>query len=354
MIKPYTNRCCTSELVQWVGLPRRSYYYKAHPGPRGMIPSTHTLQHGQLIPNEKVIDTIKEILMEPYCAYGYEMINDELRLLGFLINKKKTYRLMDQQKLLLGKVIRCKGKRQWVKYRKIQATRPLEYLCLDIKYVWVHGDGRWYYLLSIMDVYSRKILVHIFQKSVRKIDVINLFRYLHQCYNLKGVIIRNDNGSQFLANQVRQFLTQLEAQQEFTHVATPEENAYIEAFHSIVQRELIERFEFVSFYDAKQHIEKYMEWYNYQRKHRAIGKITPHQKWKAALSSSVDKQRGQVDVEGMSRPTDSFKNNLNNQSLGPSLDSTGTDTYFCLSAEPDKLTDKLHILKKDFVQTIGG
>jgi transposase InsO family protein len=319
-----------------------------------MIPSTHTLQHGQLISNEKVIDTIKEILMEPYCAYGYEMITDELRLLGFLINKKKTYRLMDQQKLLLGKIIRCKGKRQWVKYRKIQATRPLEYLCLDIKYVWVHGDGRWYYLLSIMDVYSRKILVHIFQKSVRKIDVINLFRYLHQCYNLKGVIIRNDNGSQFLANQVRQFLTQLEAQQEFTHVATPEENAYIEAFHSIVQRELIERFEFVSFYDAKQHIEKYMEWYNYQRKHRAIGKITPHQKWKAALSGSVDKQRGQVDVEGMSRPTDSFKNNLNNQSLGTSLDSPGTDTYFCLSAEPDKLTDKLHILKKDFVQTLGG
>lgn len=319
-----------------------------------MIASTHTLHHGQLIPNEKVIETIKEILMEPYCAYGYEMITDELRLLGFLINKKKTYRLMDQQKLLLGKVIRCKGKRQWVKYRKIQATKPLEYLCLDIKYVWVHGDGRWYYLLSIMDVYSRKILVWIFQKSIRKIDVINLFRWLHQCYNLKGVIIRNDNGSQFLANQVREFLTQLEAQQEFTHVATPEENSYIEAFHSIVQRELIERFEFGSFYDAKQHIEKYMEWYNYQRKHRAINKITPHQKWKAALSCLTDKQRGQVDVEGMSRPTDSLKNNLTNQSLGRSLDSPGTDTYFCLEAKQDKLIEKLHISKRDFAQTIGG
>ena len=319
-----------------------------------MIPSTHTLQRGKLISNEKVVETIKEILMEPYCAYGYEMITDELRLLGFLINKKKTYRLMDEQKLLLGKVIRCKGKRQWVKYRKIQATKPLEYLCLDIKYVWVHGDGRWYYLLSIMDVYSRKILVWVFQKSIRKIDVINLFRWLHQCYNLKGVIIRNDNGSQFLANQVRQFLTQLEAQQEFTHVATPEENSYIEAFHSIVQRELIERFEFVSFYDAKQHIEKYMEWYNFQRKHRAIGKVPPHQKWKAALSGSDDKQRGQVDVEGMSRPTDSVNNILDHQSLGMSLDGPGTDTYFCLAAEPDKLTDVLHILKKDFVQTIGG
>lgn len=318
-----------------------------------MIASTHTLQHGQLIPNEKVIEAIKEILMEPYCAYGYEMINDELRLLGFVINKKKTYRLMDQQKLLLGKVIRCKGKRQWVKYRRIQATKPLEYLCLDIKYVWVHGDGRWYYLLSIMDVYSRKILVWIFQKSIRKIDVINLFRWLHQCYNLKGVIIRNDNGSQFLANQVRQFLTKLEARQEFTHVATPEENSYIEAFHSIVQRELIERFEFVSFYDAKQHIEKYMEWYNNQRKHRAIGKITPHQKWKSALSWSGDKQRGTVDVEGLSRPTDSIKNQTQNQSLVTSLDKPGTDTYFCLSPEQDR-TDLLHFLKSSSVQTIGG
>jgi putative transposase len=319
-----------------------------------MTPSTHTWHHGEFVSNEKVVDTIKKILMEPYCAYGYEMITGELRQLGFLINKKKTYRLMDQHKLLLGKVIRCQGKRQWVKYRKIQAAKPLEYLCLDIKYVWVHGDGRWYYLLSIMDVYSRKILQWIFQKSIRKIDVINLFRWLHQCYNLKGVIIRNDNGSQFLANQVRQFLTQLEAQQEFTHVATPEENSYIEAFHSIVQRELIERFEFSSFYDAKQHIEKYMEWYNFLRKHRAIGKIPPHQKWKAALSGSVDKQRGQVDVQGLSRPTDSLKNIINNQSLGMSLDSPGTDTYFCLSAEKDKLTEKIHILKKDFVQTLGG
>jgi putative transposase len=75
---------------------------------------------------------------------------------------------MDFHKLLLGKVIRTSGKRNWVQYRKILANKPLEYLCLDIKYVWVQGEGRWYYLLSIMDVFSRKILHWIFQKSVRK------------------------------------------------------------------------------------------------------------------------------------------------------------------------------------------
>lgn len=175
MIKPRIDTWPVKELVQWVNLPRSSYYYRPHPGPRGMKPSTHTLFHGSLVSNEQVVCAIKDYLLsEPYSAYGYDMVTDELRLKGFLINKKKTYRLMDENNLLLGKVIRCKGKRQWVKYRRIQATKPLEYLCLDIKYVWVHGDGRWYYLLSIMDVYSRKILVWLFQKSVRKMDVIKI------------------------------------------------------------------------------------------------------------------------------------------------------------------------------------
>ena len=76
----------------------------------------------------------------------------------------------------------------------------------------------------------------------------------------------------------------LEAQQEFTHVSTPEENAYIEAFHSIQQNELMDRFTFSSYYDAKQHIKKYMEWYNHQRKHGAIGMFTPVQKWEQGWS----------------------------------------------------------------------
>lgn len=354
MIKPRIDKCSVIELVRWVNLPRSSYYYKPHPGPRGMKPSTHTPHHGLLVPNEEVLLSIKDILLsEPYSAYGYDMVTDELRLKGFLINKKKTYRLMDENNLLLGKIIQCKGKRQWVKYRKIQATKPLEYLCLDIKYVWVHGDGRWYYLLSIMDVYSRKILVWLFQKSVRKMDVINLFGWLHQCFNLKGVIIRNDNGSQFIANQVRQFLIHLEAQQEFTHVATPEENSYIEAFHSILDRELIQRFEFSGFYDAKQHIEKYMDWYNNRRRHRELGKITPQQKWKEGLACSGDKQRDEVDVEGLSRPTDSLINQTKNQSLVTSLDKPGTDTYLRLSPEQDN-KGLLHNLKLNFVQRIGG
>ena len=127
----------------------------------------------------------------------------------------------------------------------------MEYLCLDIKYFYVHGEKRNFYLLTIIDVFSRKIVDQIFQKSIKQIDVINAFRRINNEYGIKGVTIRNDNGSQFIANNVKQYLRTAEANQEFTHIATPEENSYIEAFHSIIQREVIERYEFSGYFDAK-------------------------------------------------------------------------------------------------------
>jgi transposase InsO family protein len=186
---------------------------------------------------------------------------------------------MDEKNLLLGKVIRTSGKREFVKHRKIQARYPMEFLCLDIKYIWVEGEKRNYFLLTILDVYSRKVMEQLLQRSIRKMDVINLFRKINRQYGIKGVTVRNDNGSQFIANDVKQFLRTAEARQEFTHIATPEENAYIEAFHSIVQREVVDRYEFSSFYEARLIFEAHRQWYNNHRKHGQLGKITPLQKW---------------------------------------------------------------------------
>lgn len=115
----------------------------------------------------------------------------------------------------------------------------MEYLCLDIKYVWVAGEYKNYYLLTVLDVFTRVAVEQIFQKSVRKIDVINVFRRINNKFGIRGVTIHNDNGSQFIANDVKQFLRTAEANQEFTHVATPEENSYIEAFHNIVTHGLV-------------------------------------------------------------------------------------------------------------------
>jgi hypothetical protein len=56
---------------------------------------------------------------------------------------------------------------------------------------------------------------------------------------------------------VRDYLRDKGVNQEFTHVATPEENAYIEALHSNVQQEVIEQFEFESVYHAQMIFHRY-------------------------------------------------------------------------------------------------
>lgn len=70
-------------------------------------------------------------------------------------------------------------------------------------------------------------------------------------YKTEGMRIRNDNGSQFIAIAVRQFLKEKGISQEFSHVATPEDNAYIEALHSNLQWEVIDRFGFDFIYHAQ-------------------------------------------------------------------------------------------------------
>jgi putative transposase len=113
---------------------------------------------------------------------------------------------------------------------------------MHIKYIHIHGAQINALLLTVIDAYSRKVLTHMLRFNIKKGDVIVLLSLLLMEYKIENITIRNDNGSQFIAGVVRQFLKEKGVNQEFTHMATPEENAYIEALHSNVQREVVERY----------------------------------------------------------------------------------------------------------------
>lgn len=280
MIRQYSGRADIFELCAWSSMNRSVFYYQKSGNKPGVRPSVFTYKKdGSRVSNETVIDEIKKILSDEFITYGYDLVSTELKAMNYIINKKKVYRLMDEQHLLLGTRIKTSGKRDFVRFRKIIATYPLEYLCMDIKYVWVEGERRHYYLLTVLDVYSRKALDWIFLPSIRKQHVVSLFMRIANGYDVKGITVRNDNGSQFLAHVVRKYLKSEEIKQEFTHISTPEENSYIEAFHSNIRRDVLSKNEFMSYYEAKLKIDAYMHHYNTKRRHRSIGKITPQQKW---------------------------------------------------------------------------
>ena len=93
--------------------------------------------------NEVVLEDIKRILSGDLGYYGYEKTTWELHDWGYIINKKKVYRLMnDANLLLIRERITTKGQRQFIQFRCVDPERPLEYLCMDIKYVYIDAERR--------------------------------------------------------------------------------------------------------------------------------------------------------------------------------------------------------------------
>ncbi len=236
---------------------------------------------GELVENAVVVKDIEQTLSQEFCCYGYRHMTGELKEKGWIINHKKVYRLMKESKLLYGARIRVAPfKRNFIRFRSLRPERPLQYLSMDIKYVHVHGTGRNALLLTVMDIYSRKVLIHMLRQSIKKGDVLLMLSLMLLEYKAEGMSLRNDNGSQFIATAVREYLKEKGIYQEFSHVATPQDNAYIEALHSNLQREVIDRFEFESIFHAQMVIDRYYKWYNEKRKHWSLKRQTPDTVWK--------------------------------------------------------------------------
>lgn len=258
-------------------LSKSSFYYRANGKKRGRNPSSYTLRRdGFVVSDVKVLSEMDKLLEREFVCYGYLKVTHHLKRLGYIINKKKVYRLMKQEKLLLGKRIRTSGKRDFVKILVAKTTTPHQHLQMDIKYFWISGERKNAYLLSIIDLFSRKILGWKLGRSLRKKEVLALLgKTFADFREVKGVTLRNDNGSQFLAHKVRGYLKEMGVYQEFTHVATPQENGHIEALHAILETEVAGRFEFEAFEDLEATLGRYFRFYNEDRIHSSIGFKSP-------------------------------------------------------------------------------
>jgi transposase InsO family protein len=274
-------------------LSKSSYYYQEKDGKPGRKPSTHTLKKtGEVIDNNQVIQYVEELFDDPFIDYGYLKTTHELReSYELIINPKKLYRLMKEASLLRKRAVKkatvCHRVSEW----KVRVTHPFELIEIDIKYIYVAGEKRHYYMLNVLDCYSWKLLGYRFDGSIKKEDVIALLRSIFALYNFPvKITIRSDNGSQFIANKVAEYLDGIDVRHEFTHVATPQENGHVECFHSIVARFLRQRGDFKDFDEAKSVLIRWTEYYNERRRHKGCRYSTPNK----IMQEYLDKQRQNI------------------------------------------------------------
>jgi transposase InsO family protein len=274
-------------ILEACGISASTYYWRsaaAASQPEGIRPRGRkkTLQtadiHGMLHDNSAILMIVERVLTQEFACYGYRAMAAVLRREGFIINHKKLYRMMKQAALLNAERVAPLVQRMLAKRGKVITTRPFEHLQMDIKYVFIAGEQRWAYLLTVIDVFTRCLPAQLFALSIRAKDAISLLHtHAPTWTNTQRICIRTDHGSQFIAKEMAAALKELNIQHEFTHPGVPEENAFIESWHSIFQTEVIDRYEFDSFEQAKQAIERHRIWYQHHRLHGSLKYLTPNE-----------------------------------------------------------------------------
>lgn len=287
-----------SKAVAVAGISRSSYYYAAknNPAKPGREPSRFTFRFdGVLIPNHKIVEWIIWLLGWEFVDYGYRKITHCLQQMGYLINKKKVYRLMYEHRLLLPFRKRVSIAKRYVKYCTVMVERPFQLLEMDIKFIYIHGSGKNAMLLTLLDTFHRQVLAWRCAYSIRKKDVLNLIQevIVHelQPFDLLSqevsVTIRSDNGAQFVAKVVRECLRENFLLQEFIRPATPQQNGHIESFHSIIQRAVVEKFEFEDIRHLQEVLKRFYLFYNEERIHSGICYLSPVMFFKAWQKNMV-------------------------------------------------------------------
>jgi putative transposase len=270
-------------ILRACGISPSTFYYACSEFPSGKVrgrkQSTHTADTiGDLHDQSAMVIAIERILSQEFACYGYKAMAAALRREGFIINHKKLYRMMKQASLLSQGRSAQVSKRLLAKRGKVKPTKPFEHLQMDIKYVFIAGEKAWAYLLTIIDAFTRCLPAQLFARSIRANDVIALLNsHAPEWISTSRIRIRTDHGSQFIARDVALVLEKLHIDHEFTHPGVPEENAFIESWHSIFQREVTDRYEFVSFEQALQTIQRHRKWYQFDRLHGSLKYRTPNE-----------------------------------------------------------------------------
>lgn len=162
----------------------------------------------------------------------------------------------------------------------------------DIKYGYIAAERRFFFIQSVIDVYDRMILDFHIGLSCTGREAAMAIRgaYDHRAAELgsvDSVVIRSDNGPQFVSQVFEVTCAEYGLEHECIPVQTPNKNAHIEAFHSILEDECLSRYEFNSYTEAYITIIDWIDYYNNRRLHGSLRDVPPAEYHEACLSNTA-------------------------------------------------------------------
>jgi len=213
-----------------------------------------------------------------------------LRLDDWHVNHKRVERIWRREGLKVPKKQPKRG-RLWLNDGSCVRRRPEHR-----NHVWAYDfvqdrthDGKTFRILTVIDEYTRECLA---LKVARKLKSVDVLETLADLFILKGIpdYIRSDNGPEFTAVMLREWLPKTGVKTLFIEPGSPWENGYNESFNGKFRDELLNGEIFYTLKEAKVLIEQWRKTYNTIRPHSSLGYRPPAPEAVLPVSWSAEKQ----------------------------------------------------------------
>ena len=226
-------------------------------------------------PDEDALTAAIVGLASAYGRYGYRRVTALLRAAGWRVNAKRVERIWRREGLKVPRKQAKRG-RLWLNggsYLRLRPERP--------NHVWAYDfvqdrtrDGKVLRMLTIVDEFTRECLAIRVERRLGSDEVLEVLAELFVRHGAPEHV-RSDNGPEFAATVVREWLGRLGVGTLFIEPGSPWENGYCESFNGKLRDELLDREIFYSLREAQVLIEAWRRHYNAVRPHSALGYRPP-------------------------------------------------------------------------------
>ncbi len=194
---------------------------------------------------------------------------------GFAVSESTVYRILRKE----GLVKRQETQLTAAKEYHTKTTRPHQMWATDASYFRVVGWG-YYYLVTVMDDYSRFILAWKLQKDMSANSLVEVIQEAVDATGMTEVSVEDrtkllsDNGSGYVSRSFRDYLRLVGIGHILAAPFHPQTNGKVERYQRSLKREVNQLpYELPS--QLERAIADFADYYNYRRYHKALGNVTP-------------------------------------------------------------------------------
>jgi transposase InsO family protein len=194
---------------------------------------------------------------------------------GFAVSESTVYRILRREGLVKRPEVQLVAGKEY----HTKTTRPHQMWATDASYFRVVGWG-YYYLVTVMDDYSRFIQAWKLQKDMSANSLIEVVQEAVDATGMTDVPVEDrtkllsDNGAGYVSRSFRDYLHLVGIRHILAAPFHPQTNGKLERYHQSIKREVNQLP-----YEAPSHLDKaiadFVEYYNYRRYHKALGNVTP-------------------------------------------------------------------------------